>query len=310
MGDRKRRSAAPSLEPMEGRDLLSGLLVALHPTGVPYLSPSEVASIATTKAHAQAAGHVSALAGAGGSGGGGGGSGSGSGQNGSGSATIPSGGTGLYVGNGVVANGSPQGPNAAVTFPTAPLLGAAPPTPAELAREKFVAHFYGPMTVQPPRFLDQSKIINMRGLGGSTTNFFLHGDYDLSIVFPAGFDPKNPGGTQDPSQPTPNGVPPVTGFAFLDDKNNNSGGVVGLDLLADPTSFDAKGRPTRLTFTSDPNVYGGIFFVSQSSGTVTIAYHKNSASAFFNGRIYTSGLTSPFENVDLYRRGGRLTARG
>ena len=95
-------------------------------------------------------------------------------------------------------------------------------------------------------------------------------------------------------------MPPVTGFAFLDDKNNNSGGVVGLDLVADPTSFDSKGRPTRLTFTADPNVYGGIFFVDSAVGPVTITYHKNTAQAAFNGRIYTSGLTSPFENVDLY----------
>ena len=41
-----------------------------------------------------------------------------------------------------------------------------------------------------------------------------------------------------------------------------------------------------------------------------ITYRKNTAQAVFDGRIYTSGLTSPFENVDLYRRGGRLTSRG
>ena len=119
------------------------------------------------------------------------------------------------------------------------------------------------------------------------------------MAFPAGFDPKNPGGTYDATE-NPAGVPGVTGFAFLDDKNNNSGGTVGLDLSADPTSFDAKGRPTRLFFTSDPNVYSGIFYVSQSSGIVTIKYGRNTASATFSGRIYTSGLTSPFQNVQLY----------
>ena len=35
MGDRKRRGLAPSLEPMERRDVLSGLLVALQPTTCP-----------------------------------------------------------------------------------------------------------------------------------------------------------------------------------------------------------------------------------------------------------------------------------
>ena len=74
--------------------------------------------------------------------------------------------------------------------------------------------------------------------------------------------------------------------------------MVGLDLLA--TTFDAQGRPTRLTFTADANVYGGIFYVDSAEGTVHITYGKNSATTTFNGRIYTSGLTNPFENVDLY----------
>ena len=65
---------------------------------------------------------------------------------------------------------------------------------------------------------------------------------------------------------------------------------------------DAKGRPTRLTFTADQNVYGGIFFVDAAAGTVHITYGKNSATAVFNGRIYVSGLTNPFQNVDLYAK--------
>jgi hypothetical protein len=263
---------------MEGRDLLSGLLVALRPTNVPYLTPAQVAATAANQAHATS--HVSAS--------GGGGGGSTSSQN------------GVFIGN--------TGPNAAATFPASPILGNGTPTAAELAREKFQAKFFGPLTTQPGRFSDQATIISMRGLGGSTPNFFRHGDYSLSIVIPTGFNPKQPAGTGgDPT--APGYVPPVTGFTFLDDKNNNSGGVVGLDLLADPTSFDSKGRPTRLTFTADPNVYGGIFFVDSAVGVVNITYHKNTAQAVFDGRIYTSGLTSPFQNVDLYRRGGRLTNR-
>ncbi len=288
MGDRKRRSAAPSLEPMEGRDLLSGLLVALHPTNVPYLSPSEVASLATTRAHAHASGHVSALAAVG-------------------NPVGPAGGTNTMSYGGGLYNGGNN--PAGFAFAPSPLVGSGTPTAAELAREKFHAKFYGPLSVLPPRFSDQSRIIFMKGLGGSTPNFFIHGDYSLAIVTPAGFNPANPAGTG--GDPTAAGyVPPVTGFAFLDDKNNNSGGVFGLDLVADPKSFDAKGRPTRLTFTADPNVYGGIFFVDSAIGVVNITYHKNTAQSVFDGRIYTSGLTSPFENTDLYRRGGRLTARG
>ncbi len=285
MGDRKRRNAVPRLEPVEGRELLSGLLVALQAT-TPQLTPAQVTSIATNLAQkgqlsAQPANNVGA---------------------GTGNAAVGGPNT-LAVGGGVYnAGNNPQG----ISFPNAPIIGTGTPTAAELAREKFVARFSGPMVNLPGRFSDQKRIIFLRGLGGSTPNFFLHGDYSLAIVIPAGFNRNNPAGTgpNDPNHPpgSPGYVPPVTGFTFLDDKNNNSGGIVGLDLVADPTSFDAKGRPTRLTFTADANVYGGIFFVDAAAGTVHINYGKNTATAHFNGRIYTSGLTSPFTNVDLYAK--------
>ena len=298
-----RRSALRlRLEPLEGRNLLSGLLVALQAHS-PHPAVIQTAEMVAARSPSQ----ISADAGGGGSGGGGGSSSGITGDN------ISSALAGVYTGNGSANNppsGTPIGPNASTGFPLAALLGSGTPTKAELAREKFVAHFSGPMIVAPPRFSDQSKILYLRGLGGSTPNFFLHGDYGLALVFPAGFNPNNPGGTGAVTSTNADGttttvtpgVPPVTGFAFLDDKNNNSGGVIGLDLLADPTSFDSKGRPTRLTFTSDPNVYGGIFFVSQSSGVATIKYGQHTASISFNGRIYTSGLTSPFQNVDLYAK--------
>ena len=251
MVDRRRRNARPNLEPMEGRELLSGLLIALQ-ANVPHLNAAQITSIATNRAQVSATttGQVSAKA------------------------TTDA--SGVYIGA--------AGPNAGANFPTSPILGVGTPTAKELAREKFHAKFSGPLSIGPGRFSDQKQIIYMRGLGGSTPNFFLHGDYGLALVIPT-----------DPTQPT-------TGFAFLDDKNNNSGGVVGLDLLADPTSVDAKGRPTRLTFTADPNVYGGIFYVDSAVGTVNITYGKNTATSVFDGRIYTSGLTSPFQNVDLYAK--------
>ena len=164
--------------------------------------------------------------------------------------------------------------------PASPLLGQGEPTPAERARERFRAKFTGPFRTLPGRFTDQSKILYLRGLGTSTV--FLHGDYDLAIVLP-----KDPNAT-------------VTGFAFLDDKNTNAGATFGLNLVADPTSFDRKGRPTRMFFSSDPNIYSGTFYVTQSTGTVSIVYGKTTASASFKGRLYTSGLTSVFQNVDLY----------
>ncbi len=250
MGDQKRRSSRPCVEPMEGRELLSGVLIALQ-ASTPQFSVSQMASIASNLSH-------NATVSAQGSGGGS-------------SATSAN---GLYIGA--------NGPNSGVNFPASPVLGNGTPTKAELAREKFVAKFSGPMSVLPGRFSDQKKILFLHGLGGSTPNFFLRGDYSLAIIIPS-----------DPTQP-------VQGFAYLQDKNNNSGGVVGLDLVA--TRFDAKGRPTLLTYTSDPNVYGGIFFVDSGVGTVHITYGKNTATTVFNGRLYTSGLTNPLLNMNLYAK--------
>ena len=243
MGIRQKKAARPGVESMEGRELLSGLLVALQ-ASTPQLSASQVVSYASTSHQS-----VQAL-------------------------SNSSSSNGVYIGS--------TGPNASANFPASPLLGSGTPTKAELARESFHAKFTGPLTILPGRFTDQKQIIYMKGLGGSTPNWFLRADYSLAVIVP-----------KDPTRQ-------VTGFAFLDDKNNNSGGVVGLDLLA--TQFDAKGRPTVLTFTADPNVYGGIFFVDSASGTVHITYGKNTATSVFNGRIYVSGLTSPFANADLYSK--------
>lgn len=232
MGDRRRRAATPRLEPMEGRQLLSGIIAAIaSQTPTPSLGALlDVQAMGST--------------------------GTGS----SGGSTSPS-----------------------------PLFGQGQPTPAELTRERFTAAFQGPLTVGPGRFSDQSKIFYMRGLGGS--NMFLHGDYQMGIVIPT------------------NPTEPLTGEAILQDKNNNSGGILGLVLHGVPGGFDRHGRPTEMTFTSDPNIYSGIYFVSTSSGTVTIHYSKNSAQAIFKGLVYTSGLTSPLRNTDLYSRGGRITPR-
>ena len=266
MGASKRSARRLRFEPLEERGLLSGLLVALQPHVV---RPDVVQVAQGVASRSQAAGSTVAT-----------------------TATPP---TTVASGNGVYTGAS--GPNAGVPLPASPLLGQGTPTARELAREKFVARFSGPLATLPPRFSDQSKILYLHGLG-TAPRFFLHGDYSLALAFPAGFDRTNPGGTA--ATATKPAVPPVTGFAFLDDKNNNSGSTVGLDLSADPTSFDAKGRPTRLFFTSDPNVYSGLFYVTQSSGVVTIRYGNGTASATFNGRLYTTGLTSAFQNVDQY----------
>jgi hypothetical protein len=164
------------------------------------------------------------------------------------------------------------------------------PTPRELARERFRAVFSGPVDVGPGRFGDQAKTLYFRGLGSS--NLFLHGDYQMAIVFPT------------------DTTKPIFGEAVLEDKNTNSSGIIGAQLKGvTPQTFDRLGRPTKFTFTQDPNIYSGIFFVDTSVGTVNIKYSKGSATVVFDGLVYTTGLTSPLTNSDLYSRGGRITPR-
>lgn len=169
---------------------------------------------------------------------------------------------------------------------SSPLLGNGQPTPQEVARETFRAGFTGQVYTGPGRFTSQSTTYNIRGLGG--TNFFLHGDLDMTIVTPT-----------DPTAP-------FMGEAVMNDKSTGSGGILGLILTGSRTAVDAKGRPTQLTFSSDPNIYSGIFFTSASQGTVTLTYGaRHSVKAVFHGLVYTSGLTNPLVNSALYARGGR-----
>jgi len=170
---------------------------------------------------------------------------------------------------------------------SSPLLGQGQPTPHEQARTAFRAVFTGPFAIGPGRYSDQAHILYMRGVGGS--NFFRHGNINLGIVIP-----------KDPSAQ-------VTGEAVLADKNVNSGGILGLQIVAD--QFDQFGRPTHLIFVEDPNIYSGAFFVESSTGTVDIGYHGGAATVVFNGNVYTSGLTNPLRNSDLVARGGRLFNR-
>ena len=111
---------------------------------------------------------------------------------------------------------------------SSPLIGT-DPTARELARERFHGYFSGPISVGAGRFGDQAKILYFRGLGGSS--MFVHGDYQMAIVFPA-----------DPTQP-------LFGEAYLQDKSTNSGGALGLALQGTtPESYDKLGRPTTMTF--------------------------------------------------------------
>ena len=191
---------------------------------------------------------------------------------------------------------SARGLQAAATPPTgtsspAPLVpGQGQPSPQELRRQAFSASFTGPYTIGPGRFSDQARLAFFRGVGGS--NQFLHGDLEMGVVTPT-----------DPTAP-------LSGAAVMNDKSTNSGGILGLDLAADPSTLDAKGRPTTLALSNDANIYSGIYFINTSSGTASIryhSYHRNArglvsgiATVTFQGSVYTSGLTNPLRNSDLY----------
>jgi hypothetical protein len=172
----------------------------------------------------------------------------------------------------------------------APLIGQGQPTARELARDTFHGYFNGPVTAGPGRFSDQAEILYVRGVGGS--NFFRHGDMNLGIVVPTDRTASS------------------TGFVYVQDKNINSGGALGLDLTAVSGAVDRRGRPTQFTFVADPNIYSGIFFVDSSTGTLDVVYRGSTATVRINGLVYTSGLTNPLKNTDLVERGGVPFLRG
>jgi hypothetical protein len=248
---RRRRAARPRLEPVEARQLPSGLIASMSAASPPLPSFQKLSRRVESASTAAATG------------------------------------TPIYSGNtGNAGNGLGLSNN-----PASPLLGNGQPTPRELARETFHAYFSGRYYTSPGRFSDQGTTYFFRGLGGSTD--YLHGDFDMGIVTPL-----------DPNAP-------FQGEAMLEDKNTNSQAIQGFILSGSRTDVDGRGRPTHLTFTADPNIYSGAFFVEAAQGSVDITYGpRNSIAVRFSGLVYTSGLTSPLVNQDLYSRGGRpLTNR-
>ena len=84
---------------------------------------------------------------------------------------------------------------------------------------------------------------------------------------------------------------------MLNDKSTNSSAIQGLILTGSRTDVDSHGRPTKMTFTADPNVYSGAFFVEAAQGTVSIKYGPNNAIAvrFDVVSVYAIGGAKEFE---------------
>ena len=169
MGDRKRRGLALGLESMEGRDLLSGLLVALHPTNVPYLTPSQVASIASAS---PPPGPLPGTA----------------------VRRPPPVGTNTSSMGGGLYNGgnNPQG----ITFPNTPLLGSRHPHGRRTGPREVPRPILRP-ALDPPAPVHRPVEDHLHEGSGRLDPEFLPPRRLLAwpIVIPAGFDPKNPAGT-------------------------------------------------------------------------------------------------------------------
>jgi hypothetical protein len=146
--------------------------------------------------------------------------------------------------------------------------GTPQPTPAEVARESFVAKAYGSYTVGPGHFNTQS--ITIRGFGRSaTSNMSLRMHFQFVI-----FEPTNP-------------AQPVTGtMNFLGLNYLNNGSQMILDLMG-PTGTEINGLPTHLYWARD-NASGGPF---GGPGSALPAYN-NFPSNYFNA---SGMLESPLQ---------------
>jgi hypothetical protein len=162
-----------------------------------------------------------------------------------------------------------------------------PPTPRELARERFVGTFSGPFTMGPARFQNQKQQIYIRAAG--TSKFFLHGDIQLNVVT-----------SKDPSAP-------LTGTLGVFDRNLSAGSTIIADVSTDPNHTDRFGRPTRLDWSFETgSSSGGAFGEASGQGTMKIRYFPEGdrpsqglAAVKMTGSIVTLGTTYVLRNADI-----------
>jgi len=186
-----------------------------------------------------------------------------------------------------------------VAAPAAPVAPAAQPvnmapTPQELAREQYLARVTRIQVGQgAPRFTDQKAQFLYAGSGVSNQAIAIR--MVMRLYIPT-----------DPAQP-------ITGIASLRNRDIATTGTnLILDLTGSSADVDARGRPTRLTWTVDGNAggsYAGATAVNPDgtagTGTLDLIYAPNpnhaphgtginagSATALFKGLIRTNnGVT-------------------
>jgi hypothetical protein len=168
------------------------------------------------------------------------------------------------------------------------------PTPAELARERFVDRFTRiQVGLGAPNSSDQARQFLYAGSGSGNQSIAARLVMRL-------FTPVDPNGQ-------------VTGIAALRDRSiATSGTALVINLTGSTADLDAQGRPTRLNWTVDSNTSGGADTGAIGSGTVVITYGPNphrphapginagSANAVFSGLVRTNqGVT----NITQYENG-------
>ena len=187
----------------------------------------------------------------------------------------------------IALNASRNQPAVAPSFipPVPPVIqGLGTPYPIEVRRTRFHAFFVGHFFNGPPRYSSQRGTFSIEALGTSTQ--FLHGTVQLTTIIPV------------------DNAAPITGAAYLQDKNIVGANAFALDFVIDRSTLDRWGRPTSGTFAADPNIYSGSDFFFQGGGTIKIRYHRRDAAVTFDGRLYTNGITNILAPTNLFTQHG------
>ena len=171
------------------------------------------------------------------------------------------------------------------------------PTAAESRRQTYRATYFGAYTLGPGRFDTEASNFYFRGAGRTTTD--LHSDSQLRVIRPVN-PALSPGGE-------------ISIFT----RNLDANTQLGFDVVAVPTSYDNRGRPTHLTmYAVDTNVAAGVYVEATGQGTIDIHYgpvphtkypvrptpgirNQGPATIVIHAQIYSLGTTFNLRNTDI-----------
>lgn len=134
--------------------------------------------------------------------------------------------------------------------PSASDLG--PPTPHELAKQRFVSRLVGTFETARGRFQNEPVQVGILSSGGS--NQSLHVESQMQVFLYSLPD-----------------APPTGQIALMPKNVSTTGSVLLLDLTSDGASF-SHGLPTHFTWTVNSGGSGGTWSNASGQGTLDIAY--------------------------------------